>query len=71
MTARFGRSFYQGNPWLNIFGLRTRPAIRTANCKAYQKCGGEERLFGDEQLAALKDYIQAALKLNYNKRVVG
>ena len=30
-----------------------------------------KNLFGDEQLSALKDYIQAALKLNYNGRVVG
>ena len=30
-----------------------------------------KNLFGDEQLAALKDYLQAALKLNYNGRVVG
>ena len=27
--------------------------------------------FGDQQLSALKDYIQAVLKLNYNDRVVG
>ena len=30
-----------------------------------------KNLFGDAQLSALKDYIQAALKLNYNGRVVG
>ena len=30
-----------------------------------------KHLFGDEQLSAIKDYIQAALKLNYNGRVVG
>ena len=30
-----------------------------------------KNLFGDEQLSALKDYLQAALKLNYHKRVVG
>ena len=30
-----------------------------------------KNLFGDQQLSALKDYIQAALKLNYNDRVVG
>ena len=30
-----------------------------------------KNLFGDEQLSALKDYIQAALKLNYNGRTVG
>ena len=30
-----------------------------------------KNLFGDQQLHALKDYLQAGLKLNYNKRVVG
>ena len=30
-----------------------------------------KNLFGDQQLSALKDYIQAALKLNYHGRVVG
>ena len=30
-----------------------------------------KNLFGDQQLSALADYLQAGLKLNYNKRVVG
>ena len=30
-----------------------------------------KNLFGDQQLSALKDYLQAALKLNYNGRIVG
>ena len=30
-----------------------------------------KHLFGEEQLNAIKDYLQAALKLNYNDRVVG
>ena len=30
-----------------------------------------KRLFGDEQLSSLADYLNAALKLNYHKRVVG
>ena len=30
-----------------------------------------KNLFGDQQLSALKDYIQAVLKLNYHGRVVG
>ena len=30
-----------------------------------------KHLFGDDQLSAIKDYLQAALKLNYNNRVVG
>ena len=30
-----------------------------------------KNLCGDEQLSALKVYLQAALKLNYNGRVVG
>ena len=29
------------------------------------------RLFGEEQMRALADYIQASLMLNYNKREVG
>lgn len=30
-----------------------------------------KRLFGEQQLRSLKDYIQAALKLNYNERITG
>ena len=30
-----------------------------------------KNLFGDEQMSALADYIQAALMLNYNGRQVG
>ena len=30
-----------------------------------------KNLFGDAQIASLKDYLQAALKLNYNRRLVG
>ena len=30
-----------------------------------------KNLFGDEQMHALADYLQAALMLNYNKRNVG
>ena len=30
-----------------------------------------KNLFGDQQLSAPKDYIQAVLKLNYHGRVVG
>ena len=30
-----------------------------------------KNLFGEEQFSAIKDYMQAALKLNYNQRVVG
>ena len=30
-----------------------------------------KNLFGEQQLSALADYIQAALMLNYNSRVVG
>ena len=29
-----------------------------------------KNLFGDEQLSALADYVQAALMLNYNKRSI-
>ena len=28
-------------------------------------------MFGDEQMASLADYIQAALMLNYNDRKIG
>ena len=28
-------------------------------------------LFGEKQVSALSDYLQASLMLNYNKRVVG
>ena len=28
-------------------------------------------MFGDQQMTALADYIQAALMLRYNKRVLG
>ena len=30
-----------------------------------------ETMFGDEQMSALADYIQASLMLRYNKRSVG
>ena len=30
-----------------------------------------KRLFGEQQMSALADYIQAALMLNYNDRAVG
>jgi hypothetical protein len=30
-----------------------------------------KNLFGEEQLRSLADYIEASLKLNYNKRRVG
>ena len=30
-----------------------------------------KNLFGDEQMSALADYVEAALMLNYNKRTVG
>ena len=30
-----------------------------------------KNLFGDEQMSALADYVQAALMLNYNKHLVG
>ena len=30
-----------------------------------------KNLFGDEQMSALADYLQAALMLNYNQRNVG
>ena len=30
-----------------------------------------KRFFGDEQMSVLTDYINAALKLAYNKRTVG
>ena len=30
-----------------------------------------KKMFGDEQLSSLADYIQAALLLAYNKRAVG
>ena len=29
------------------------------------------RLFGDQQMSALRDYVSASLKLNANDRVVG
>ena len=30
-----------------------------------------KNMFGEEQMSTLADYIQAALMLRYNKRVVG
>ena len=30
-----------------------------------------KNLFGEQQMSALADYVQAALMLNYNKRIVG
>ena len=30
-----------------------------------------KNLFGDQQLLALADYVEAALMLNYNRRIVG
>ena len=30
-----------------------------------------KNLFGEQQMAALADYVQAALMLNYNQRSVG
>ena len=30
-----------------------------------------KQLFGDEQWNAIADYLEAALKINYNGRVVG
>ena len=51
-------------------------------CHRRPRCAGEafvpervfallKNLFGDAQMSALADYIQAALMLNYNGRVVG
>ena len=45
-----------------LASARLRPRVREALLK---------NLFGEQQLSALADYIQAALMLNYNSRVVG
>ena len=52
-------------------GARIAFAISPSSASCERVFALLKNLFGDEQLSALKDYISAALKLNYNGRIVG
>ena len=53
------------------FAARITFAISPSSASCERVFALLKNLFGDQQLSALKDYLQAALKLNYNGRLVG
>ena len=62
-----------------LFGMASSPELQQlkqmhaeANSASCERVFARlKNLFGDEQMSALADYVQAALMLNYNKRLVG
>ena len=62
-----------------LFGMASSPELQQlkqlhaeANSASCERVFARlKNLFGDEQMSALADYVQAALMLNYNKRSVG